>query len=122
MREASGSPVGMAPPQPPPSVNKTLIITFIDSPVGKDYGLSITGFLQSLNVITVWYLLVPALMMVVSLSHQIAWPVLSWVSYPLIRYKVITNRKALIAFGTFAVTFALNLERVGIRNILKMVS
>jgi hypothetical protein len=75
-----------------------------------------------LNASTVVYCLIPVAVLLAVLGHQLVWPLLSRLLYPLASRKVITNRKVLIPLGTLALTFAFNLEHVGAKELLKLLS
>jgi hypothetical protein len=75
-----------------------------------------------MNFATSLYCFLPLLLLVVILLHRIMWPILARIIYPLCRYKFFTNRKMLIPLGALCLTFAFNLERVGLKELMKMVS
>lgn len=66
--------------------------------------------------------LLPLAVVVFVLLHWLLWPLLSRLISPFSRYKIITNRKTLIAIGCLCMTFAFNLEHVGAKEVLKLLS
>lgn len=76
--------------------------------------------LWQLDATTLMACILPIGMLVVVLIHKLLWPLLSRVIYPLTRYKVLSNRKVLIPVGTLCLTFALHLESVGAKELLKL--
>jgi hypothetical protein len=75
-----------------------------------------------LNFTTSLLCFIPAILMLVLLLHKIMWPLLSRLLYPLASRRVITDKKILIPVGALALTFAFNLQHVGAREILKLLS
>jgi hypothetical protein len=78
--------------------------------------------LEGLNISTTMLCAAPLFMLIIILLHKIVWPLLSRFIYPIASRKLIRNRGVLISVGTVCVTFALNLEQVGIKGILKLFS
>jgi hypothetical protein len=74
------------------------------------------------NLATALLCLVPTIFLVIVLLQKLTWPLWSRVIYPLCRFKIVSNRKALISFGVLCLTFAFNLEEVGLNAILALFS
>jgi len=74
-----------------------------------------------LNIMTAVYCLLPVFALLFILLHRLAWPLLSRLLYPLSRFTLFTNRKALLAIGGLALTVAFNLEDVGLRKVLELI-
>jgi hypothetical protein len=70
------------------------------------------------NFTTALLCLIPAIILALLLLHKLLWPFLSRMLSPFSRYKIITNKKALLAIGTVAMTIAFNLEHVGWKFLL----
>jgi len=88
--------------------------------------LSVIGVLlfdsSLLNFTTVIYCALPMCVLILLLVHKAIWPTMSRVLYPLSRYKLLTNQKAMTALGCLAWTFAFNIEQVGAKELLKLLS
>lgn len=78
--------------------------------------------LSTMNLSTMLYCLVPGAILLGLLLHRLIWPLLSRLLYPLSRYSIIARSKSLAAVGALCFTFAFNLEKIGIKEILKMLS
>jgi hypothetical protein len=83
---------------------------------------NIGRLLWELDAATLLACILPIGMLFVVLVHKLLWPLLSRVIYPISRYQVLSNRKVLVPIGTLCFTFALNLEHVGTKELLKLVS
>ena len=59
-----------------------------------------------LNAPTFIYLAVPALLLIVVLGDRLIWPVLRRLLYPLSGISIMTNKTALVSFGTFCFAVA----------------
>ena len=75
-----------------------------------------------LNATTILYCLAPLIVFIIVIGHKLLWPSLSRVLYPLSRYKVVTNRKVTIPVGTLCLSAAFNLEHIGAKELLKLLS
>jgi hypothetical protein len=75
-----------------------------------------------LNGTTGFYCLFPVLMLVVVLAHRLIWPTLARLLYAVSRNHILVNRKALATIGGMGITVAFDLEHVGIKEILKLLS
>jgi hypothetical protein len=104
-------------------VSSILIVpaTLSDMAWPNDEG-RLASFLLMMNVPTLLSCVLPLLMLIVIFIHRLIWPLLSRILYPLTRHKIVTNRKVLIPVGTLCLTFAFNIEHVGLKEILKMFS
>jgi hypothetical protein len=71
-----------------------------------------------LNLTTVLYCLIPAVILIALLVHKLIWPVLGKAIYPLARFKILTNRKAMVGVGVIAFTFAF-VGHVAVENLVK---
>jgi hypothetical protein len=87
-------------------------------PLGFDLG----GEIERLNLTTSLACLTPLLVIAVVLLHRILWPLLSRIFSSLAPHKIATNRAALIAVGSLCLAVALNLEHIGLKDILKLFS
>jgi hypothetical protein len=76
----------------------------------------------ALNISTAILCLIPVAMLAVILIHKIIWPTLGRLLYPIASRRIVTDRKILIPIGTLALTFAFNLEHVGAKELLKLLS
>jgi hypothetical protein len=72
-----------------------------------------------LNLITTFLCVLPAFVLALLLLHRITWPILSRLLSPLKRFKIVTNRKALLTIGSLCATFAFGLARVGAKDLLE---
>lgn len=72
-----------------------------------------------LNLTTVVYCLIPAVILVGLLVHKLIWPVLGKAVYPLARFKLLTNRPAMAGIGGLAFTFAIT-GQLAIDELLKL--
>jgi hypothetical protein len=86
--------------------------------VMRDFAQSLGYF----NCANVAMCLVPGLMFLFVLLHRVLWPTLSRLFYPVASRNVITNSKVLVSVGTLCLTFAFNLEHVGLQQFLKLLS
>ena len=75
-----------------------------------------------LNATTALYCLVPVIMLIVVLLHRIIWPLLGRLIYPFTRFGILVNRKAMASIGGVGLAVALNLEHVGLKEIIKLFS
>ena len=75
-----------------------------------------------LNAVTTLYCLVPVFALVVVLAHKFLWPVLGRLIYPFSRYGIFVNRKTMAAVGSLGLAIAFDLERVGLKEILRLFS
>ena len=75
-----------------------------------------------MNTTAVIYCLIPAVVFISLLLHRALWPILSRALSPFYRYKILNNQKALVAVGCLAWSFAFNLEHVGAKELLKLLS
>ena len=74
------------------------------------------------NFTTALLCLIPAVMLIFLLFHNLMWPTLGRIIYPLCRYKIVTNRTVLISLGSLCATYTLNLEHIGAKELLKLLS
>jgi hypothetical protein len=74
----------------------------------KLYSLPTMALLVSLNVVTMVYCLIPVVLLAVVLLNKVLWPLASRMLYPLSRYKIVTNRKVLIAIGSLLLILAIH--------------
>jgi hypothetical protein len=96
-----------------------LLISYSIMHIGIDYrsGLLLTvefvswslQRLATFDAITYVYCVVPSVALLGLVIHRILWPSLARFTYPLLEFKVLTERKYLIAIGAMALGFALNL-------------
>jgi len=86
------------------------------------FGMAFIGPFVIVNMTTIIYCLVPDLILAVLFLHMLLWPTLSRLIYPLTRYRIVSNRKALLSVGTLCTTFALHVEHVGVKEVLKLFS
>jgi hypothetical protein len=77
---------------------------------------------EFLNVTNVFYCALLMCVFVLLLLHKAIWPVLSRMIYPISRYKLLLNRKVMVSSGCLALTFAFNVERVGFKQLLELLS
>lgn len=75
-----------------------------------------------LNTTTALYCLIPVIMLLVVLLHRLLWPVLGRLIYPFARYRLLANRKAMASIGGVSLAIALNLEHVGLKEIIQLFS
>ena len=75
-----------------------------------------------LNATTALYCLIPVIMLIVVLLHRLIWPVLGRLIYPFARYGILVNRKAMASIGGLGLIIALDLEHVGLKEIIKLFS
>jgi hypothetical protein len=75
------------------------------------------GDVGNLNYITFVYCALPGVLLVGLLLHKWLWPLLARFTYPLLDFKVLTNRKYLIPIGTVA--FALAFGYTTVSDLLK---
>jgi hypothetical protein len=61
-----------------------------------------------MNLPTLFVSLLPAALLGVVLLDRLVWPLLSRLISPFSRFKLVTNRKALITIGLFSLAVALN--------------
>ncbi len=81
---------------------------------------SLGVILAMFNITTSVFCLIPLFMLLFVLAHKLVWPSLSRVIYPLCRYKIVTNKKALKTVGVLCITYAFNLSPVGWKDILHL--
>jgi hypothetical protein len=74
------------------------------------------------NTPTAFFCFVPTALLAVLLIHRLMWPLLGRLLYPVAARRIITDKKVLIPVGTLALTFALGLEHVGAKELLKLFS
>lgn len=75
-----------------------------------------------LNTSSIAYCLVDFAFLLFVVAHRIFWPALSRVIYPFCRFTIVTNKVALVSIGALCLTFAFHLEKVGLKEILKLAS
>jgi hypothetical protein len=73
------------------------------------------------NVSTALLCLAILAVLTVVLMHKLIWPTLARPIYSAARYRLITNRKALVSIGGLCLAIAFNLKKVGLGEILKLV-
>ena len=79
------------------------------------------GYLLCLtNATTTLYCLVPMLVLLVVLLHRISWPTLSRMLYPLSRFNLLLNKKAMVALGSFLSVVAFLPSQVRLEKFLKL--
>jgi len=78
--------------------------------------------LMCMNMTTLIYCATPIFCLGVILLHKLVWPFLSRIAYPVVRHRLIGNRKVLVPVGVLCLTFAFNLEHVGAKELLKLLS
>lgn len=81
---------------------------------------SFVAYVAMMNLTTAFFSLIPIAVIVGLLFHLIAWPVLSKLLYPGVRYGLVGSRKTLAAIAVVAFTFAFNLEHDGAKELLKL--
>jgi hypothetical protein len=87
-----------------------------------DFVIVGAAWLAALNVVTALYCLIPVFALMVVLGHRVIWPALSRLIYPFTRFGILVNRKAMAGVGSLGLAIALDLEHVGLREILKLLS
>ena len=99
---------------------------FIKFPFSTQIIRSTEGFFaiaaSFLNTISAVYLSLPFLLLVAILLHRVMWPILARLLYPSSQRRMLVNRKTMLALGCLLMTFAFNLERVGLKAVLKLFS
>lgn len=80
------------------------------------------AFVTYMNATTVIYCAIPAIVLFVLLAHRAFWPLLSRTLYPFARFRILVNTKAMAAVGSLAFTLAFDLERIGLKELLKLVT
>jgi hypothetical protein len=85
------------------------------------FGFGAAEILAVMNVTTVLYCFIPIGALIITLIHRFFWPVLSRVIYMVAREKLLTSPKVLVPIGILSLTFALNLDHVGIKDLLKLI-
>jgi hypothetical protein len=88
----------------------------------SSYGTYQGEFFILLNVPTAAAGLLPMIVLIFLLAHRITWPLLGRAIYSLCKFKIISNRKALVACGSLALTYAFDVSPVGFKDILKLFS
>jgi hypothetical protein len=78
----------------------------------------VAGVTAYLNISTSLYCLIPALLLVVVLVHRAIWPLMAKAIYPLCRFKIVSNRKALIAIGSVSMITAIHPSALNPEKIL----
>ena len=73
----------------------------------------------ALNLATIIYCVIPALMLISVLLHRLSWPFASKIMYPFCRYTIVSNRIALIAAGSFCLILAIHPAALDLEKILK---
>jgi hypothetical protein len=97
-------------------------------PSASDVGLTpifVSGVLivaSFMNLTTSLMCFIPVTMLVGLVAHKMMWPVLGRLINAFARNKIFTNRKLLVSVGTLCLTFAFNLEHVGAKELLKLLS
>jgi hypothetical protein len=80
------------------------------------------ALLAKFNISTTLFCVIPILMLLGIILHRAIWPITSRVLYPLTRYKLMGNRKALVAVGSLCAFYALKPSDVGLKDVLKLFS
>ena len=78
--------------------------------------------LLALNESTAYCVLLPLISIGVVVIIKMWWPSVARFIYPFSRFRFISNRKLLIGLGLLSFTIAFNLEKVGVKEILKLLS
>lgn len=86
-------------------------------PVTFDDEASSMIILGILNINTCIYCLVPALVLIGLVLHKSLWPILAQVTYPLLEFRVLQERRILIPIGTAALAIGLGADSVVVRLI-----
>jgi hypothetical protein len=86
---------------------------------GLFFGLGVLQ-LAEYNLVTAVYCLVPGLALVALLLHKRMWPLLAKVTYPLLSFKVIQDKKLLISIGTLALGYAIGGDYLVLKIIEKL--
>ena len=73
-----------------------------------------------LNITTGIICLIPAAFLFVVLFHRMIWPILSRLLYPIASRKVVTNRKLMLTIASLCLTYAFNLETIGLKELIKV--
>jgi len=89
-------------------------------PTMKDMARITDILVLLLNSTTAMYCLIPFLFLAVLFVHKMLWPLLSRLLYPVVSRKVITNRKLLYSIASLSITYAFNLEQVGLKELVKL--
>ena len=76
----------------------------------------------ALNAITAVYLSIPFAILLGLLIHKLMWPLLARALYPLSRYRVLLDKKAMSGAGALGLTIAFNIEAAGWKEVLKLFS
>jgi len=74
----------------------------------------------AMNVSTVAYCLVPIVLLLFVLCHRAMWPVLNRLLFPVARFELIRNRKALAAIGSLCILAGLGLKPATLEAVLKL--
>jgi hypothetical protein len=73
------------------------------------------------NMSTILYCCVPLIMALVVILHRMIWPAVAKGVYPLCQFKIVTNRKALIAVGSVCVIAAIHPSALNLEKLLTYV-
>ena len=89
-------------------------------PVAELSGLG--GFMGlAFNLSTYLYCFAPMFLLIIAVTHRVVWPTVSRLVYSLHRFKLVSNKKLLIATGCLLWSIALNLETVAVKDLLKLI-
>jgi hypothetical protein len=101
------------------NANETEVNLYVFESVGIEGAVLV---IVILNATTILYCLAPIFVFIIVIAHKLLWPSLSRVLYPLSRYQVVTNRKVTVPVGTVCLSVAFNLEHIGAKELLKLLS
>jgi len=73
-----------------------------------------------MNVSTALYCLIPFSLLVFVLVHRATWPVLSRLLFPIARFELVKNRKAMAVLGLICILLGLGLKEATLEAILKL--
>jgi hypothetical protein len=79
---------------------------------------SLIGF--ALNVSTFVYCVGPVALLAAIVLHRMLWPTLGRGTYAALRYRLLSNKKFLLGLGCLLMSIALNLEKIAIKDFVKL--
>jgi hypothetical protein len=79
-----------------------------------------TALIAGMNLATAIYCLVPVTLSLTVLGHRLLWPILNRLIFPIARFELIKNRKAMAGIGSLAILAGLGLKKVTLEDILKL--
>jgi hypothetical protein len=76
-----------------------------------------SSYIADLDITTLLYCLVPSLVLVGLVIHRVLWPLVARITYPLLDFRIIQERRILIPLGTTALGYALGGDNVVLKII-----